>query len=312
MLDAQHLAEVVPIAVLLRHGEADPFAVAAAVVVPERARSRGARHAFELLAQHGAAGHVEPLQRGHAAEMRDVHLLADAVLLAREQRRHDAVGQHDGAHLVGDAAGDRQRVHVRLTHRGHDARPRQAHVVERGLARVRPDRAVARGAGVDDLRVALGQGAVADAQLVGHAFAEILDEHVGLFREFIEDFLGFGFLQVERQAFLVAVVGLEVEVRPAVLGADQGASHAHDAAARVAADPLFDLDDFGAQVGQHHGRDRSLLPDRPVDDANPVERLVHNLPSLCGARWPDCTTGRGTLRRGRPPCLPFPLLAVRR
>ena len=230
--------------------------------------------------------------------MRDVHLLADAVLPAREQRRHDAVGQHDGAHLVGDAAGNRQGVHVRLAYRGHDARPRQAHVVERGLARVRPDRAVARGAGVDDLWIALGQSAVADAQLVGHALTEILDEYVGFFDEFIDDLFGFGFLQVERQAFLVAVVGLEVEVRPAVLGADQGAGHAHDAAARVAADPLFDLDDVGAQVGQHHGRDRPLLPDRPVDDANPVERFVHGLPSLCRARWRDCTTGRAAVRRG--------------
>src|SRR5205823_14711793 len=68
---------------------------------------------------------------------------------------------------------------------------------------------------------------------------------------------------------LVAVVGLEVEVRPV---AEIEALRLQHAATRIAADALLDLDHVGAEVVELERGDRPLLPDGPVDDAHPVER----------------------------------------
>ena len=69
LLDTQHFTEVRPVAILLRHSQANPLAIATLVVVPQRAWRRRPRHALELSAQDRHAGDVQPLQGGHAAQV---------------------------------------------------------------------------------------------------------------------------------------------------------------------------------------------------------------------------------------------------
>ena len=63
-----------------------------------------------------------------------------------------------------------------------------------------------------------------------------------------------------------------------------------DAAALVAALRALDLDDLGAEVGEVLRRDRSLEPDREVDDAKTFERARHG--AGLSLRW--------SRRRGAP------------
>src|SRR5580693_5523262 len=86
-------------------------------------------------------------------------------------------------------------------------------------------------------------------------------------------FARLGLLQIQRDTFLMLVVGFEVIIAPALDGGtarDRGNSPA-----RVAALALFYLDNFGAKVGEHLRGDRPLLPDRPVDNSNSVKRPAH-------------------------------------
>ena len=50
LLNAQDLAEISPVSLLLRHGQTDPLAIAAFVMVPQRARRGGAWYTLKLLA----------------------------------------------------------------------------------------------------------------------------------------------------------------------------------------------------------------------------------------------------------------------
>ena len=88
------------------------------------------------------AAHPQPLEtdhrpkapdRRHAAEVGGIHFLSDTQTLAGQKSHHNPVRQHDGSHLVSDAAGDIQRLHVGIANRGHDPRAGEAHVVKRGL-----------------------------------------------------------------------------------------------------------------------------------------------------------------------------------
>ena len=145
--------------------------------------------------------------------MRDIDLLTHAIFFARQQGGHDAIGQHDGAHLIGDAASNAEWFHIGLTNRGHDARASQPHIVKGRLTGIRPERTVAAGAGVDELRVALGERLVADPQLVCHAFPKVLDKDIRLLSQFVDNLYGLGVFEIEGETLLMPVIGLEVEIR---------------------------------------------------------------------------------------------------
>src|SRR5262249_53337916 len=85
-----------------------------------------------------------------------------------------------------------------------------------------------------------------------------------------------------------AVVGLEVKVRPVAQVEPLGPQHA---AAGIAADALLDLDHLGAEVAEHHRGHGALLPDRPVDHADAVER--HGHASSCGTGAPRLASATG-------------------
>ena len=238
-------------------------------MIPQGAGGGRPRHAFELRVENRLAGDVQALQGRHAAQVRGIDLLADAVLIAGHEGGQHRVGEHDGSHLIRNPAGNVERRHVGLAGRIHDARAGQAHIVKRRLGRVRSKRAVTGSAGVDELGVVLGQRLVIEAQPACHALAEVLDKDIRLLHQLVYDLPGLGFFEVERKALLVAVIGLKIKV-VALAGADHGAGNAHHAPTGVAADPLFELDDLRPEVAEHHRRDRPLLENCPVDNTNAV------------------------------------------
>ena len=180
--------------------------------------------------------------------MRRVHLLADAQPLARDQRRQHPVGEHDAAHLIRHAARDPERLHLGLADGLHDSRTRQAQVVEGGLGAVRPLGTVARGTGVDQLRVVFTQNRVVQAQAARDPLAEVLHEYVCFHHQPVNDLACFGLAQIQRDALLVAVACLEVEVGPI---APAYAGHSKNATPRVAALALLELDHLGPEIAQH-------------------------------------------------------------
>ena len=84
---------------------------------------------------------------------------------------------------------------------------------------------------------------------VQHAGAEVLDHDVGAFQQFAQNRPPVVALQVQGDGLLVAVAGQEVRGLGIVLGADERRT---PAAGVVSGARVLDLDDPGAQVGQHH------------------------------------------------------------
>ena len=205
--------------------------------------------------------------------MGDVDFLADAVALAGQQRGNYAESDHDRAALIGDPAGDVGRRLVGSADRVHDSGAPLSQVVEGRIAALGSLGAVARRARIDEARIVRAERLVVEPEPRGDTLAEVLHEHVALGRQLADDLARFGLLQVEREALLVAVVGLEVEIARGLVG--RAAGHRENPSRRVAALALLDLDYLGAQVRQHHACNRTLLPDGPIDDPNSLERSVH-------------------------------------
>src|SRR5580704_11545088 len=287
-------------------------------MVPQRIVCIGARVARKFLAHDSARDDVQSLQRHHRAQVRRVHFLPDARALAREQRSQHAICKHDRAHLIGDSAVDISRRRAAGADRVHDSRARLPQVIERRLAAVRPFGAVTGRARIDDARIQRGEFRIAEPQPLCDALAKILHEDVAARGEAMHYLARLGLLQIQRDTFLMLVVGFEVIIAPALDG--RTASDRDDSPARVAALALFYLDNLGAEVSEHLRRDRPLLPDRPVDNSNSVKRPAHaflyttTLLSLCAAgrinhicprspRWPTfyfLPDARRAGRRSRP------------
>ena len=70
----------------------------------------------------------------------------------------------------------------------------------------------------------------------------------------------------------------------------------YQTSARVAADPFFYLDDFGAHVGQRSGGYRTLLPNGEVQNSYPVQGLFHGTASLSVLSFSDRDSTRCQIR----------------
>ena len=135
-------------------------------------------------------------------------------------------GQHAiGGVEAGDGVADRGPDHARVL--GIDEQAKEA---ARGLGdgvegrpvAIRPVRAEARDRAIDQARIDALQPLGVDAEPRGHAGAEVLDEDVGAGDQLVERGEIVRLLGVERDAALVAVVGLEVRaVEPALEGAER-------------------------------------------------------------------------------------------
>ena len=158
-------------------------------------------------------------------------------------------GRSSGRPMAPRAPGDGDVVHVVAGHLGHG-----------------PVLAPARHAAVHEARVAGEARIGADAQALGDAGPEALDERVGLLDQ--------------RQHGLDALGVLQVD-------ADRAAAAVHDVLRRVGriATPhvagAVDAHDVGAHVGEHHRRERPRADAGDLDDSNSGERS-HGDVSPCG------------------------------
>jgi DNA-binding transcriptional ArsR family regulator len=113
------------------------------------------------------------------------------------------------------------------------------------------------------------QPRLAGAQPLGRAGAEVLDVDVRVLHQLVEHRRVGRLLGVERDAALVAVVGLEVRAVEA----------AAERAERIAAARLFDLHHLGAQVGQQHARRRPGDERALLQHLDAAEDFVHRVVS---------------------------------
>ncbi len=139
-----------------------------------------------------------------------MQLLPDTLALARNQRGHNAVGQHDCSHLISHPAGQIDGIVGAQARDIHQSGAGLRHVIERGLTTVGTVGSVTGRIRVNDLRIARAKIAVAEAEPLRHAFAEILHEDIALFSEFVHNFTGLRLGQIERDTVFVPVIGLVV------------------------------------------------------------------------------------------------------
>ena len=154
-------------------------------------------------------------QPQHAVGHRDVEIRAHpAVRPAGQRRRNGQRGLHAPGGGVGDG-GAGQRWGPVGAGRGHGQEATHGEVVEvvAGPLGVRAVLAVAARGAVDDARVAIGNGGVADAQAVHHAGTEALDDHVGRLREGEESRTAVVVLQIEQRAPHAAMAAVGEELR---------------------------------------------------------------------------------------------------
>ena len=234
--------------------EGDERAVLALEEVVGLERRGGVAAALGDLAGHriGGVGATHVLR--HGLELGDVDDLALAGLLRGGVGREGAEqGGEGGDEIVHIGLGDDGVAVLEALQVQPAGEGLADHVVARAVADTRDaaELGVAEAADVDDdeLRVDLQQLLVIDAKLVQPD--HVLHEYVGFLDEAVEQLLDLGVLQVELegQAELVARV-----LSPG--GADLLAVHVGkrgEHAQRVAHAGTLDVDDLGAEVGQHGG-----------------------------------------------------------
>ena len=167
----------------------------------------------------GLPGHLAADQPARALEVehedlrlqqRGRDVLALLRLLALEQRDQNAERAKQPRAEIGDGNAD---AHRPLPGQAGD-RHQPAHAL-RDLVEARPigvgtGLPEAGNAGIDELRIDLAQLRIVDAEPPFHVRAKIFDHHVGLLDHALERRQGFGGLEIERHAALVAVQILEV------------------------------------------------------------------------------------------------------
>ncbi len=254
----------------------------------------------------------------HQAAVEQCH--ADVAALARlfalvQRRQHALRRVHPGHHVDrGDAKF--QRRLGRFTVERHQARFALDHQVVAGPRGFRAGAVVPGDRAVDQARLLVLQGVVAQAQPLDVAELEVLDHDVALADQIPRDGLAFRCFQVEAHRTLVAVDAVEVR--------GFGGADAHAPVARVvAALGVLHLDHFGAQVAQHHRAPRpgqhtgevqhahaGKRQSRFVSHNTPDTRLLYREPAnviLVADPWlqrPAAPRKRARVSQRRPQCLP--------
>jgi hypothetical protein len=113
---------------------------------------------------------------------------------------------------------------------------------------------------IDDAWIDSASPLVAESQPIERAGGKVIEDHVGVLDQALEDRLALGLTKVEREVLLVAVIGKEGR---AVVAA---------AATGVAAVRMLDLDYVGAQVGEDHPAARAGDDMAQLEDTNPFQR----------------------------------------
>ena len=223
----------------------------------------GLHHALALVVAQADAQYVD-----HRLLHGDLDLLALARLVALLERGEQADGEvHAGAGIADGGPGVGRRV---VGEAGDAHRP--AHGLRDGLeglvAGVRPVAAEALDGAVDEAGIDLGEHVVAEAEPVQRARREILDQHVHFRDQLPEQRLAVPGLEVERQALLV---GVQHQEEQPVLARYVG----HGPAGGLAPARLLQLDDLGAEPGQHLRAGGARLVVGHVDDPDAVQGRAH-------------------------------------
>ncbi len=214
---------------------------------------------------------LEGVDADDGGQQRRPHHLAAPGALALEQRREHAVdaghpgeqvgdGRPDALGVVRPGAGDRHEPGLALRDLVVAGAPALGAVVPE--AGDRQD---------DEARVELEQPRRREAEPVEHARAEVLEEHVRPLDERREVPAPVVALEVERHRLLAAVARHEVRRLPVAPAGrvDEGRAPPAGVVARARG---LDLDDAGAEVGEHHAGVRPGEGAGQVDDEGARER----------------------------------------
>jgi hypothetical protein len=180
-------------------------------------------------------------QRQAGIEERRVDVLSAAGARAPMKRREDAGERKQSGAEIGDGQTDLHRWTSGLAGDGHDAARALRDEIETAFGGGRPGLTVAGNRRIDQPRIRGGQRGVIEAQPLHHTRAEVLDQHVGPAGHLCERRATRGGLQIEHDAALAAVDGVE---RAAVASAR--ASHR----ARRVTGRWLDFDHARAHVAQ--------------------------------------------------------------
>ncbi len=186
---------------------------------------------------------------------------------ALEQRRqHGLAGVHAG-HQVHHGDTELQRRRARLAVERHEAGLALDHQVVAGALGLGAAGVVAGHGAVDEVGLEGLELLVAQAQLLGAAGLEVVDHHVALRQQLVDDLQPLGTLQVEGDGPLVAV--------HAVVVGGLGLADAHaPVAGIVAAARVLHLDDLGPQVRQYLAAQRPGEHAGKIKHPHAVERKV--------------------------------------
>ena len=228
------------------------------------ARARG-RDVAVVVPHHADAGQVDDCVL-HG----DLDPLALARLVALEQGGQDPHGAvHPGSGIADGRTGPQRR---RIRGAGHAHRPARGlrDHVEALEAGIRPVRAEPLDLGVHQPRVDGGHRVVAQPKCGNRARPVILDQHVEMGNESLEQSYPPVTFQIEGDALLAGVQQQKV-------GRIQAGLVRNQIAALIPAGWWFDLHDVGAQKGQNLGTRRPGLELRQIEDADMIER-AHGFP----------------------------------
>ena len=103
-------------------------------------------------------------------------------------------------------------------------------------------------------------------------------EHVGGFRQVVEQFLSFGRRNIDPHAALAAVGMLDQRVPQRI---ERDPAHVEEPALGIAAHRMLDLDNVRAPIGENRARRRNKGKLRHFEDANALHYLDHVSSASC-------------------------------
>ena len=113
--------------------------------------------------------------------------------------------------------------------------------------------------------MAVAEGVIVDAQPMGNAGPEILNNHVGVLRQ--------------RPRFVHAVRGLEIDDDAFLASVPLDGT---GSVPELFSPGRLDLDDLSAEVGHHHGGDTTSAAAGEVEDCDAIKDLCHGSPYAVG------------------------------
>ena len=185
----------------------------------------------------------------------------------QERQQHPLRGERAGDDI---ANRDAEAIRWAISRAGdaHQAALGLNHRVVAGFLPSRSRLTEARDGTVDQRPVSLRERGVIEAHPGQRSRPEVLDEHVALRDEPIENGAPVRRLEVQGDAFLVAVDAEKIRA----LAADERRA---PAARVVAAARLLDLDDAGAHVREHHRAVRARQDPGQIEHGHAVEWRSH-------------------------------------